>query len=44
MTSARPTTADSGNPPAKLFANATRSGLIPACSNANMEPVRPNPV
>jgi hypothetical protein len=43
MISALPTTADSGKPPAMLLAIVIRSGSTPACSNANMRPVRAMP-
>jgi len=41
---ARPTTPASGRPPAMLFANVIKSGATPACSIANIVPVRPKPV
>ena len=43
ITSARPITAASGKPPARLFADAIRSGITPLCSIAKKRPVRPNP-
>ena len=43
MISALPVTADSGTPPATLLAMVIRSGSTPACSIANMRPVRPKP-
>jgi len=43
MISARPTTAESGNPAARLFAIVMMSGSTPECSMANIFPVRPNP-
>ena len=44
MISARPTTAPSGNPFDRDLASTTRSGSRSRCSQANMRPVRPNPV
>src|SRR5437773_210089 len=44
MTWARPTTALSGRPAARLLATVTRSGCTPECSMAKNLPVRPNPV
>ena len=44
MMLALPTTAASGKPPARLFAMVIRSGSTPACSMANILPVRANPV
>jgi len=43
MISALPVTAESGTPPATLLAMVIRSGSTPACSIANMRPVRPKP-
>ncbi len=44
MISARPVTAESGIPPARALAVVIRSGTSPSCSQANIAPVRPNPV
>ena len=44
MISARPVTADSGSPPAMPLAVQIRSGSMPSCSQANIAPVRANPV
>jgi hypothetical protein len=44
MISALPITADSGTPPAMLFATVMRSGSTPECSIANVLPVRAKPV
>src|ERR1700694_5388683 len=43
MISASPVTADSGTPPAMLLAIVMISGTTPACSIANIFPVRPKP-
>ena len=44
MSSARPVTAASGNPPAMPLAVVIMSGTMPSCSLANIAPVRANPV
>ena len=44
MISARPVIADSGRPPAMPLAVAMMSGTTPSSSQANMAPVRANPV
>ena len=43
ITSARPMTAESGKPPARLFAVVMISGATPLCSIANILPVRAMP-
>ena len=44
ITSARPVTAASGNPPATPLAMVTRSGTTLSCSQANIAPVRAKPL
>ena len=44
MISARPVTADSGRPSAMPLAVTIRSGSMPSSSQANIAPVRANPV
>ena len=44
MISARPVTADNGNPPAMPLAMTMRSGTTSKCSLANIAPVRAKPV
>src|SRR5690349_2015576 len=44
MISARPVTPANGSPPAMPFAVVTRSGTTPSCSQANIAPVRANPL
>ncbi len=44
ISSARPTQAESGNPPVNALPRQITSGTVPECSQANHLPVRPKPV
>jgi len=44
MIAALPMTPEIGKPPPRLLATAIRSASMPACSIANILPLRPKPV